>query len=361
MSRNIAEYIEDTKERFNEIAPNGIKYSSEKGFAIQLLKANEYLMGVAIKNPQSLQQAITNVAAIGLSLNPAEKLAYLIPRNVKVGESWESRVYLEPSYMGLIRLATNSGGIAWIQAAVVKQNDSFKDVGMGQAPLHEYEAFGDRGDVVGVYAVAKTKDGDYLTEIMTLEEVHKIRDRSESYKKYQSGTWVTDFIEMAKKAVIRRLFKTLPLTDENARMAHAVDLSNANADIEQIATSPNVGSISVEQKKFFDELIEKGDAFGMTVLMKGLDEREFSNLYHSFEKGTKGKYQKIVDDLTKRGSSILADYVTQFSDMLEANDTDGAGELLDGMSKEEINVILDSCSTECCAFINEVIENGSEL
>jgi len=99
----------------------------------------------------------------------------------------------------------------------------------------------------------------------------------------------------------------------------------------------------------------------MTVLMKGLDEREFSNLYHSFEKGTKGKYQKIVDDLTKRGSSILADYVTQFSDMLEANDTDGAGELLDGMSKEEINVILDSCSTECCAFINEVIENGSEL
>ena len=140
MSRNIAEYIEDTKERFNEIAPNGIKYSSEKGFAIQLLKANEYLMGVAIKNPQSLQQAITNVAAIGLSLNPAEKLAYLIPRNVKVGKSWESRVYLEPSYMGLIRLATNSGGIAWIQAAVVKQNDSFKDVGMGQAPLHEYEA-----------------------------------------------------------------------------------------------------------------------------------------------------------------------------------------------------------------------------
>jgi len=360
MGKNISEFIDDTKERFNEIAPNGIKYSSEKGFAIQLLKANEYLMSVALKNPQSLQQSITNVAAIGLSLNPAEKQAYLIPRNVKVGKSWESRVYLEPSYMGLIRLATNSGGIRWIQAAVVKKNDSFKDVGMGQAPLHEYEAFGDRGEVVGVYAVAKTKDGDYLTEIMTLEEVHKIRDRSESYKKYQSGTWVTDFIEMAKKAVIRRLFKTLPLTNENARMAHAVDLSNANADIEPMVTSPDVGSISVEQKEFFDSLIEKSDAFGMTVLAKTLDTRQFSNLYHSFEKGSKGKYQKIIDELTKEGAEILSDYVTQFSDLALSDDVSGINELLQDMTEDEINAVLSNCQPDVSSVVNVIIGNINE-
>jgi recombinational DNA repair protein RecT len=279
------------------------------------------------------------VAAIGLSLNPAEKLAYLIPRNVKVGKSWESRVYLEPSYMGLIRLATNSGGIAWIQAAAVKQNDSFKDVGMGQAPLHEYEAFGDRGDVVGVYAVAKTKDGDYLTEIMTLEEVHKIRDRSESYKKYQSGTWVTDFIEMAKKAVIRRLFKTLPRTDENSRMAMAVEISNENEGFEPIINNPDIGQYTANQKETFDKIISDGDAFGMFVFSRTIDRGVFDNLYHSFEKGTKGKYQKIIDSLNTDGAEVANEYAMSITEMANRGDVDGYKELINPLTNDDLKVI----------------------
>ena len=88
-------------ERFDKIAPDDIKLDAEKGFAIQLFKNNKQLGDAAMKNPLSAQAALANVAAIGLSLNPVKRQAYLITRNVNNNGKWESRVFLEPSYMGL--------------------------------------------------------------------------------------------------------------------------------------------------------------------------------------------------------------------------------------------------------------------
>jgi len=59
--------IDMTAERFTRNAPKHIRFENEKGYAIQLLQNNDYLMKVATENPASLQQAITNIAAIGLS------------------------------------------------------------------------------------------------------------------------------------------------------------------------------------------------------------------------------------------------------------------------------------------------------
>jgi len=81
----IAVVLEQTQERFVSIAPQHMKYDSERGFALQILKGNDYLMNAAKSHPSSLQAALVNVAAIGLSLNPAEKPAYLIALNVKNG------------------------------------------------------------------------------------------------------------------------------------------------------------------------------------------------------------------------------------------------------------------------------------
>jgi phage RecT family recombinase len=312
-------------------------------------------MGVASKNPSSLQQAITNVAAIGLSLNPAEKLAYLIPRNSKQGDKWISKIYLEPSYMGLIRLATNSGSIKWIQANCVYENDDFIDNGAGEKPIHTYKAFSkERGEFVGVYATAKTKDGDYLSALIDAEAIYDIRGRSETYKKYQKGTWITDFAEMAKKAVIRRLFKTLPLTDENARMAHAVDLSNDNEGFSPIVSNPDIGEFSPDQKEYFDQMIEQGDGLGMTAFQKSLEERTFSNLYHSFEKGNKGKYQKVVDELLKKGAGELSDYVIQLNDCAEIDDECGAGEILSELTDEKLTLVKSSCSSDALMFLSRM-------
>ena len=349
MSTNIAEVINQTESRFMEVCPASMNYGAEKGFAIQLLKNNSYLMKAAQSNPDSLQQAITNVAAIGLSLNPAEKQAYLIPRNMKVGNSWQTRIFLEPSYMGLIRLATNSGSIEWVQALPVYQNDEFIDNGAGERPTHKYSPFSkERGEFVGVYCVAKTCTGDFLTSVMPADDVFSIRDRSEAWKKGQYGPWKDDFNEMAKKAVVRRAFKMWPMTDERA--AHAVDLSNVNEGFEPILSAPSGGEYTAEQKEYFDQMIEQGDAIGMVVFEQTIDnETTFTNLYHSFEKGTKTKYMRIIDALLKSGHdkvmSICADIEGSISDDV------AIAEIWEELTADEQGYIMTKLSSETQSII----------
>jgi len=347
----IADAIEGTQERFLSIAPAQMKFESEKGFAIQILKNNDYLMGVAMNHPQSLQQALTNVAAIGLSLNPAEKQAYLIPRSVNVKGKYVTKVFLEPSYMGLIKLATDSGSIKWVQALPVYANDEFTFNGVGLRPGHTFNPFAkpeQRGPFIGVYCVAKTVDDDFLVTMMSEDQVNDIRGRSEQWKKSQSGPWKTDYIEQAKKSVIRNGFKTWPRTDLN-RMAQAVELSNSNEGFEPILTSPSLGEYTAETKEYFDQMITNRDALGMYVFQRTLNESNestFNNLYHSFEKGQKGKFQSIIKELTDKGFSIIVDIRESLSDAIERGDDLGISELIDDLDKDALSIVKDGMSIE---------------
>lgn len=370
MSENpIAKVIQATEERFLSIAPAHMKYDAEKGFAIQILKNNSYLMKVATESPDSLQQAITNIAAIGLSLNPAEKLAYLIPRNVKIGQGqWVTRLYLEPSYVGLIRLATDSGSIKWAQANIVYANDEYTDNGPGEKPTHRFNAFAKaeaRGAFVGVYCVAKTVDGDYLTTSMTAEEVEGIRDRSEGWKAWIKDKkvcpWVTDFNEQAKKTVIRRSFKTWPRTDERrmAMLANAVELSNQNEGFEPIATSPEIRDFTGDQKAFFDQLITNNDKIGMFTFLTSIDEGVRTSLYHSFEKGSKGKYQRIVDELYKEGAARVSELVDAIHGHVAANEDFGVLENIEGLAADTLAIVRERLSIEANSFIESLQKGAS--
>jgi len=301
----IANVIEIASERFNQIAPQGMQYEAEKGYTIQILKANNTLMTIAQKQPQSLQQAIVNVAAIGLSLSPAEKLAYLIPRGGKV--------CLDISYIGMCRIATNSGSIQWIQAELVYSNDAkFLHKGAGERPEHDFDPFAtieQRGDLRGGYCIAKTAGGDHLTTMMSAEDIMGVKNRSDMGKR-NAGPWKTDFGQMAKKTVVRRAFNMWPRTDQHQmeRMALAVQISNDNEDFEPMQSSPDLGQYSDEQKAYFDQMLSSDDALEMYVLQQTISEKEFANLYHSFEKGTKGKYQAVVDSLTTKGKGQFEEY-----------------------------------------------------
>ena len=66
----------------NALTNQDIQWHKESQFAIQAISNNDYLKGVAMKNPASLQNAVINIAAIGISLNPAMKHAYLVPRSM---------------------------------------------------------------------------------------------------------------------------------------------------------------------------------------------------------------------------------------------------------------------------------------
>lgn len=358
----VTEAIDQTEERFKVVAPL-MSFDKEKGFAVQLLQNSPYLMKAATSSPNSLMQAITNIAAIGLSLNPAEKLAYLLPRTVKDSEGkYVSKIFLEPSYMGLCKIATDSGSIKWVQAAMVYSDDSFTDNGPGEKPTHTYKAFDkDRGSVDGVYCVAKTEDGDYLTTVMTAAEIMNIKERSE-LGKTGKGPWGTDFKEMAKKSVVRQAFKLWPRSAGGA-MDQAVHMSNENEGFEPIQTAPKFSSFTAEQKNYFDQLIEKGDGLAMFVFYGSFDLNAddgfsvWSSLFNSFEKGTKGKYGKIVNDLIKTGESIFLDCLTVIEEGLGIDDA-AVLEAIEGFDGETIKLIESKLDNEMVMEFNKLLNKG---
>lgn len=217
MSNEIQVLTQDiygTRDQFlSVLSDKSISFDREASFAVQILESNSFAMSMAMRNRQSVVNAVVNVAAIGLSLNPARKHAYLVPR--KTG------IVLEISYMGLIELAVASGSIRWAKAELVRQADHFALNGYDKPPTHTFNPFGgDRGPVVGVYCVAKTADGDYLTETMTIDEVYAIRDRSEAWKNGQKGPWKTDEGEMIRKTVVKRASKYWPKTERLDQAVH---------------------------------------------------------------------------------------------------------------------------------------------
>jgi recombination protein RecT len=284
MSNAISQLVLSTKDNFvSRQADKSVNFEAEAGFAIQAL-SSDYAMGIAMKNKQSVIDAVTNVAAIGISLNPAKKQAYLVPR--------DGKICLDISYMGLIDLAVATGSIKWAQAAVVYEQDSFQLRGFDEPPLHQFSPFAkDRGAILGVYCVVKTADGEYLTHSMTIDEVYAIRDRaSQSFKGGKSSPWKTDEVEMIKKTCIKQAYKYWPKVE---RLQQAIHYLNTDAgegvQLAQPSRRPDAPQVKeidhIERNRLIAELEEvakqgteafKAHYLKMTVEQKqlvGIEER----------------------------------------------------------------------------------------
>lgn len=221
----ITDDIHAMRDSFNVVAANrGVNFDKEAGFAIQLLSGNDYAMKAAMNNRQAVCDAITNVAAIGISLNPARKQAYLVPR--------KNKICLDISYIGLIDLAIDSGSIVWAQANVVREHDNFVINGFDKPPTHGHDPFAGaaRGAIKGAYVVVKTHDGEYLTHTMDIPAIYSVRDRSEAWKASQSGPWKTDEGEMIKKTVVKQAYKYWPKTDRTERLDDAIHHLNTDGE-----------------------------------------------------------------------------------------------------------------------------------
>jgi len=241
--------IEATRDDFQRLlADNSIKFEQEAGFAIQVLGANDYALSVAQGNRQSVINAVKNIAAIGISLNPAKKQAYLVPR--------KGAICLDISYMGLMDLAMATGSIKWAQAEIVRENDGFARGRFDEPPTHTFNPFSkQRGEIIGVYVVVKTADGDYLTHTMEIGEVYDIRDRSEAWKAYvtkqKKCPWVTDPMEMIKKTCVKQAYKYWPKTERLETAIHHLNTDGGEglADINQAPETMDVNPLIAEATK----------------------------------------------------------------------------------------------------------------
>lgn len=123
----------------------------------------------------------------------------------------------EPMYQGLLKLIRQSGAVSNVRARLIHKNDHFKRI-LGDDERYEHEPveLGEpAGDIVGAYAIATLKDGEIVRDLMDREQLDGIRERSAGWqafkaKKISDTPWNSDYGEMARKTVLRRLVKYLP-------------------------------------------------------------------------------------------------------------------------------------------------------
>lgn len=175
-------------------------------------------------DPLSVISSIVQASQLGLEPDGVLGHAYLVP--------YGNQCQLIPGYRGLIDLARRSGSVVSIQAHMVYERDKFEFAyGLDEKLSHTPCMDGDRGKEVAVYAVAKLKDGGYALEVMSIADVNKIRSRS---KAANNGPWVTDFAEMARKTVVRRMVKYLPLSVELQTAVAIDERAEAGLDYESV-------------------------------------------------------------------------------------------------------------------------------
>lgn len=156
-------------------------------------------------DPMSFIAAMMQSAQLGLEPNTPLGQAYLIP--------YGKQVQFQIGYKGLLELAQRSGKIKTLYAHEVRENDTFDiDYGLNQTLTHKPLLKGDRGEVIGYYAVYHLDTGGNSFIFMTKDEVLEHAKRFS--KTYNSGPWQTDFDAMAKKTVIKQLLKYAPLSIE---------------------------------------------------------------------------------------------------------------------------------------------------
>lgn len=179
-------------------------------------------------DPHSILACVVQASSLGLDLSPGMMEGFLIPR-------WNSKAGCNvctfmPGYRGIVKLAMQSGEIAQIRSAVVHEQDEFTYLFDPDLVFRHKPALFNKGQILGVYAIASFKDPGTppQPEFMSHEEIELVRGRSQSPN---DGPWVTDWAEMARKTVLKRLCKSLPRSLE--RLNRVIEIDNAEYQILQ--------------------------------------------------------------------------------------------------------------------------------
>lgn len=193
----------------------------------------------------SLYAACMRAAQDGLL--PDGREAALVP--------FKNTVQYLPMVGGILKKVRNSGELGSIAVEVIYQHDRFRYWIDSDGPHIEHEPllFGERGEVLGAYALAKTTDGFLYVEAMSKVQIEKVRAVSAAA---HNGPWVDWWDEMAKKTVIRRLAKRLPMsTDADGVFDREDKEKDVTPESESPKTLPPPGEPKRKQRRI-DSIIE---------------------------------------------------------------------------------------------------------
>ncbi|MEX9875769.1 recombinase RecT [Providencia rettgeri] len=224
---------------------------------------------------KSLILALTRCAKDGLM--PDGREAALVVRSTKVNNSYIKKAVYMPMVDGVMKRARQSGQVTNIVSKVVYASDEFEYVidEFGEHLKHK-PAFVDNDEIVKVYSFARLTSGEMVIEVMSRNEIERVRDIATSGK--VNSVWVKWFDRMALKTVIHRLTRRLPCASElfslfdvtqdtntQEKTATASQVENKRLSLREVLTQrasklkgveivvsapePEIASIEVEKKE----------------------------------------------------------------------------------------------------------------
>lgn len=200
----------------------------EMGFAAQLIQQNDKLQSCS---PDSIINAVINVARTGITLNPVMKLAHLVPRN--------GQCVLDFDYKGLVKILKDNKCLKDLRAVIVYDDEKFAESNNPTvAHVHEIkyaetEEEQKKRKYKGVYCIAFLTDNTTIyTQFTPYWEILKAENVSQS-KNSSYSPWKNWREEMIKKTKIRKDFKTLVSGSPSEKVSAAIEIEDKNNGISQ--------------------------------------------------------------------------------------------------------------------------------
>lgn len=196
--------------RLKTVAPRGFAVEEVIQNVVWTVQRDERLSRCSVR---SIVNATIEAVAMGLDPSGLSGDGVLVPRRA----ARDSRVYLAtfvPEYRALIRLALSHPRVSHVEARVVRAGDTFNlrfGDPDGQVVEHKPNIGPDAGEPIGAYAIIWFRDTFRpLVEWMMKAEIDLNAERGAAAKSEHSP-WETDWAEMARKTVIKRVLKYFPL------------------------------------------------------------------------------------------------------------------------------------------------------
>lgn len=215
--------LQRNKDKFKEALPKIVNVDQYLRIVYNALNEKPELQKCTL---YSFMSCVLKAATLGLEVNNATGEAYIIPYRTfdKNTRQFIYLAQLQIGYRGLIRLAYNSQMVKDIFASEVCENDLFKCVyGSNRALYHEINYRKNRGPIQGYYADVRLNNGGEVFFYMKVNEMEDYRKQNSPQSNTEWSPWKTHYTEMAKKTVLKKVLKLIPL---NNMLAQGIGVDN---------------------------------------------------------------------------------------------------------------------------------------
>lgn len=183
-------------------------------------------MTAVIKNPELLSADRSSLLLACMQSANAGILPDGREGAIVIFKDWKTKKKMAqwmPMVSGIVRRLRELGDLTSISAYCVYKGDTFEvELGDNARIVHKVDPTGSRdgNDIIAAYAIFKHGNNIVHREIMTREEIDQTRGVSRAK---DGAAWKTWLGEMARKTVIRRGSKSVPLSAAGAAIIETED------------------------------------------------------------------------------------------------------------------------------------------